>query len=155
MYFIIDFPQEQSGAGERQDSMRRMSVAIPLLIAALAVITMPVNARESKIESGIYANDMDLSGMTTQEAGDKIKAYVDSFGETEITLNAVDGGTIVTTASELGLKWGNEAILDEASNFGRDGDILQCYKELKDLEYKNKVYRVIFDFNKDKIRTLI
>lgn len=130
-------------------------MAIPLLIAAFAVITMPVNAKGNKIESGIYANDMDLSGMTTQEAKDKIEAYVDSFAEAEIILNAVNGGTIVTTAADLGLRWGNETILDEAANFGRDGDILQCYKELKDLEYQNKVYTVTFDFDKGKIRTLI
>ena len=135
--------------------MRRLSMAVPLLIAAFAVITMPVSAKENKIESGIYANDMDLSGMTTQEAKDKIEAYVDSFAEAEIILNAVDGGTIVTTAADLGLKWGNETILDEATNFGRDGDILQCYKELRDLEYQNKVYTVTFDFDKGKIRTLI
>jgi vancomycin resistance protein YoaR len=53
------------------------------------------------------------------------------------------------------LKWGNQEILDEAVSFGRDGDILQCYKELKDLEYKNKMYRVSFDFNQNKIKTLI
>lgn len=135
--------------------MRRLSMAIPLILTAVAVIAMPVNAKESKIESGIYADDIDLSGMTTREAGDKIKAYVDSFGDAQITLNAVDGGTIVATASDLGLKWGNESILDEVSNFGRDGDILQCYKELKDLEFSNKVYEVIFDFDKNKIRTLI
>ena len=135
--------------------MRKMLLAIPLLITALTVITMPVSAKESKIESGIYANDMDLSGMTTKEAGDKIKSYVNSFGGAEVILNAVDGGTIVTTASELGLRWGNEDILDGAANFGRDGDILQCYKELRDLEYKNKVYKVTFDFDKAKIRALI
>ena len=141
--------------GERLVVMRKLSMAVPLIIAAMAVISVPVSAKESKIESGIYANDMNLSGMTTQEAGDTIKAYVDSFGGAEITLNAVNGGVINTTAAELGLKWGNETILDEVANFGRDGDILQCYKELKDLEHSNKVYQVAFDFDKDKIRTII
>ena len=135
--------------------MKKISMAIPLMAAALTLITMPVNAQEKKIEAGIYAGDMDLSGMTTREAEDKIRAYVDSFGGTEITLNAVDGGTIVTTASELGLKWGNEGILYEAANFGRDGDILQCYKELRDLEYSNKVYDIVLDFDRSKIRSLI
>ena len=130
-------------------------MVIPFMAAALTFITMPVSAQEKKIEAGIYAGDMDLSGMTTKEAEDKIRAYVDSFGDAEITLNAVDGGTIVTTASELGLKWGNEGILYEAANFGRDGDILQCYKELRDLEYSNKVYDVVVDFDKSKIRSLI
>ncbi len=135
--------------------MKRLSMAGLLMIAAMTVSTLPVNAREDKFESGIYVDDMSLSGMTLQEAEDQIEAYVDSFGEAEITMNAVEGGTIVTTASELGLKWGNEAILKEAANFGRDGDILRCYKELKDLEYQNKVYHVKFDFDKNKIRTLI
>ena len=135
--------------------MKRLSMAGLLMITALTVSTLPVNAREDKFESGIYVDDMSLSGMTLQEAEDQIEVYVDSFGEAQITMNAVEGGTIVTTASELGLKWGNEAILKEAANFGRDGDILRCYKELKDLEYQNKVYHVKFDFDKNKIRTLI
>lgn len=135
--------------------MKRLSIAGLLMITALTAVTLPVNAREDKFESGIYVDDMSLSGMTMQEAEDQIKAYVDSFGEAEITMNAVEGGTIVTTASELGLKWGNESILKEAADFGRDGDILRCYKELKDLEYQNKVYHVKFDFDKNKIKTLI
>lgn len=130
-------------------------MAIPLIIAAMAVITMPVSAKEDKIESGIYAQDINLSGMTTTEAKGKIEEYVNSFGGAEIILNAIDGGTIVTTASDIGLKWGNSNVLDDAANFGRDGDILQCYKELKDLEHQNKVYPIYFDFDKNKIRTLI
>lgn len=130
-------------------------MAAVLAIAALSVVTMPVNAREDIIESGIYVNDMNLSGMTTQEAKGKIEEYIASFGDAQITLNAAEGGAIVATASELGLKWGNESILDEAANFGRDGDILRCYKELKDLEYKNKVYKVSFDFDRNKIKALI
>ena len=105
--------------------MKRVSRVIPLVIAAFMAVTMPVNAKEDKIESGIYVNDMNLSGMTVAEAKSMIEEYVNSFGSAEITLNAVEGGTIATTASELGLKWGNETILDEAANFGRDGDVIR------------------------------
>ncbi len=116
---------------------------------------MPVHAKGDKIESGIYVNDINLAGMTVDEARQAIESYVESYGDAQITLHAVDEGTIVTTAAELGLKWGNEEILEEAARFGRDGDILQCYKELKDLEYQNRIYEVGFDFDKNKIRTLI
>ena len=54
--------------------MRKMSMAIPLMIAVFAVIPMQADAKENIIQSGIYANDMDLSGMTTQEARDKVQA---------------------------------------------------------------------------------
>ena len=49
--------------GERLVFMRKLSMAIPVIIAVAAVMVMPVNARENKIESGIYADDIDLSGM--------------------------------------------------------------------------------------------
>lgn len=135
--------------------MRRLSMVFPAAMAAAMLMAMPVCAKESIIESGIYVNDINLSGKTAEEARDEIEAYVESFKDTEITLYAVEGAEIETTAADLGLAWGNEEILDEAVSFGRDGDILQCYKELKDLEYKNKVYRVSFDFDKNKIKTLI
>lgn len=135
--------------------MKRLSVVFPVVLAVMMAISMPVYAKEDKIQSGIYVNDMNLSGMTTDEARQMIESYVDSYGSAQVTLHAVDEGAIVTTASELGLKWGNEEILDEATSFGWDGDILRCYKELKDLEYQNKVYEVRFDFDKDKIRTFI
>lgn len=135
--------------------MKKLSVMFPVMLAAIMVSAMPVYAKGDRIESGIYVNDINLSGMTIEEARQTIEAYVDSYKDTEITLHAVDEGTIVATASELGLKWGNEEILEEAASFGRDGDILQCYKELKDLEYTNKIYEVGFDFDKSKIKTLI
>lgn len=135
--------------------MKKLSVALPVIMVVVMAAAMPVHAKGDKIESGIYVNDINLSGMTVEEARQTIEAYVDSYRDAEITLHAIDEGTIVTTASELGLKWGNEEILEEAASFGRNGDILQCYKELKDLEYKNKVYEVSFDFDKSKIETLI
>ena len=116
---------------------------------------MPVHAKGDKIESGIYANDMDLSGMTMEEARQTIESYVESYKDAQITMHVANEGAIVATASELGLKWGNEEILEEAANFGRDGDILRCYKELKDLEFNNKVYNIGFDFDKNKIKSLI
>lgn len=128
-------------------------------ITALAVgvlsMGMTVHAEEEKIESGIYAEQINLSGMTVSEAKSEVQAYVDSIGDMQITLHAVDDQAIVTTASEIGLKWANPEIIDEAVCLGKDGNIVQCYMALKDLEYHNKVYDVKFDFDKDKIRALI
>ena len=135
--------------------MKRVSFAVPAALVAAALIVMPVQARDEKIESGIYVEDIDLSGMTKDQARQAIEDYVAGFGGAQITLHVNDAGEIATTAAELGLRWGNDEILEEATNFGRDGDILSCYKELKDLEYKNKVYRVCFDFDKAKLRSMI
>lgn len=135
--------------------MKRVSFVVLAALAATVFVVMPVQAREEKIESGIYVEDIDLSGMTKSQARQEIEEYVAGFGDAQITLHVDEEGEIAATAAELGLKWGNDDILEEAVNFGRDGDILSCYRELKNLEYKNKVYRVSFDFDKEKIRSLI
>lgn len=135
--------------------MKRFSMVIPVALMAAAFIVMPVQAVEEKIESGIYVEDINLSGMTKSQARREIEDYVAGFGSAQITLHVDGEGAIETTAAEMGLKWSNDNILEEAAGFGRDGDILSCYKELKDLQYRNKVYRVRFDFDKAKIRSLI
>lgn len=135
--------------------MKKISVMIPMAFVAAVFFVTPVQAREQKIEAGIYIEDVDLSGLTRSEAEKRIEDYVADFGGAQITLHVEDEGTIDTTAADLGLKWGNQEILDEVVNFGRDGDILRCYKELRNLEHENKVYRTSFDFDKNKIRSLI
>lgn len=130
--------------------------AVAVLCISVLLAGMTVEAKEEeKIESGIYVNDINLSGMTVSEAKEKVQAYVDSFADAQITLRAIDEHTIVTTASEIGMRWGNPEIIEEAVCLGKDGNIVQCYKALKDLEYANKVYKVSFDFDKEKIKALI
>ncbi len=110
---------------------------------------------EEKIESGIFVNDINLAGMTVSEAKKAVQDYVDSFADTEITLHAEEGQVITVTASDCGLKWSNPEIIDEAASLGKDGNIVQCYKALKDLEYENKVYEVTYDFDKNAIKSLV
>lgn len=135
--------------------MKKLSVMVLTALVAAAFFVVPAQAKEEKIVTGIYVEDIDLSGLTETEAEAAIEDYVATFGDAQITLHAPEEGEIVTSAAELGLEWGNREILDEAVSFGRDGDILQCYKELRDLEYTNKVYEVSFDFDKNKIRSVI
>ncbi|MCM1262154.1 MAG: VanW family protein [Butyrivibrio sp.] len=138
--------------------MRRVGKCLAVISAVYVAIfsmSMTAYAKEEKIESGIYADGIELSGMTVSEAQDAIQDYVDSLADIEITLHAVDDKEIVTTPAEIGIEWGNPEIVDDAVSLGKDGNIVQCYKALKDLEYQNKVYRIEFDFDTDAIRTLI
>ena len=103
-----------------------------LLMASMTVLLtgIPVQAKEGVIQRGIRVGDIDLSDKSTEEAKKEIEEYVSSFGDVQITLHMEEEGTIVASAAELGLKWGNEEVLDEVASLGRDGDILRCYKEI-------------------------
>lgn len=133
---------------------RKFSFIFIFLVSVFAM-DMTASAKEETIGSGIYVNDISLSGMTAAEAKNAVQTYVDSYGDTQVTLHVGEGQDIATTASELGLKWSNPEIIKEAEDLGQDGNIVQRYKALKDLEYTNKIYNVAVDFDKTKIRTLI
>lgn len=142
-----------------KSSWKRLIATIALCGGVcISGITLNVDAKEKandKIEAGIYADDINLEGMTASEAKKEVQAYVDSFADTEIVMHAIDDETITVTASELGLKWKNKEIIDEAASLGKKGNIVQCYKALKDLQRSNKIYDVEFDFDKNKIKSFI
>lgn len=110
---------------------------------------------DSVICEGVYAEDIHLSGMTVSEAESAINAYVESFGNTEITLQAGENHTVTVTAAELGLSWGNPEILNEAAGFGRKGNIVKRYMEMTDLSHENQIYDITFSFDRRLLRTLI
>lgn len=107
------------------------------------------------IHKGVYAGDIDLSDLTTDEAVSKINAYVNTLKDADIELKAVDDAAISVKAGELGLKWANDEIVKEATDLGKAGNIVQRYKELKDLEHQKKVYDIEFTFDENKIKSVI
>ena len=133
---------------------KRLSFIL-MFVLGVFVMDMTAYAREEIIGSGIYVDNIDLSGMTAAEAKNAVQAYVDSCKNMQITLHAGEGQDIVTTGEELGLKWNNPSIVEEAISLGKDGNIVQRYKALKDLEHSNKIYQVSVDLDKSKIRALI
>lgn len=114
------------------------------------------NARSQEVIcEGVYAEDIDLSGMTVEEAEDAINEYVESFAASEITLVAGENHTVTVTAADLGLSWANPEILTEAAGFGKKGNVVKRYMEMTDLSHENVVYDIAISFDRRKIRTLI
>ncbi|MCR5302701.1 MAG: VanW family protein [Lachnospiraceae bacterium] len=101
------------------------------------------------IMNGIYVDDIDLSGKTYDEAVNLITDKVDAMSEAVITLNSIGENSTKVTAAELGLKWDEKDVVADALYVGRDGSIVDRYKQRKDLEHEKKVYplRVVFDRN--------
>lgn len=122
----------------------------------LGIPNMEADAKAAgTIHTGVYADGIDLSGMTTAEAERAIKDYVESLEEEEITFLAAEDNPVTVTAGELGLQWKNKEIVQEAILLGTEGNIVQRYKALADLARENKVYDITFSVDKETVRTLI
>lgn len=107
------------------------------------------------IKNGVYADHIDLSGMSAMEAEQAINAYIDSLKGVEITLVAPGGTAVVVTAGELGITWGNPGLVTEALEVGLRGNVIERYKALKDLERENLVLPIRITFNLQTISDIL
>lgn len=140
--------------------MKKFIIKLTLFMGLAAMLFLyPATATEAKgkdtIKNGIYAGDISLAGMNSKEAEAAIEEYIKSLTDKEIILIAADNQQVVVTAGELGISWSNHDILEEAVMLGTQGNIVQRYKELKDLEYENKVYPIELDFDIRAIDTIL
>ncbi|HKM35209.1 MAG TPA: VanW family protein [Lachnospiraceae bacterium] len=140
--------------------MKKMMKNLVVLLGFVAVLSLyPFTEIQAKntdtIKPGIYAQDISLEGMNAEEAKAAIQAYVDALSPIEIVLLAADNNEVTCTAGDFGVSWSNPEIVQEASTLGRQGNIVQRYKALKDLEHENKVYPIELDFDITAINTIL
>ena len=129
--------------------------AVALLACFLIWGTGALAAVEATIKNGVYADGINLSGMTTEEADAAVKAYVEDLGHVEITLDAAGGNEVKVNCSELGMYWKNPQIIEEAMELGKGGNVIQRYKALKDLEHDNHVFKVELGYNVEAINQVL
>lgn len=112
-------------------------------------------ATEETIKTGVCAGELDLSGKTVEEARAVIEHYVSELNDTELTLVAGGGNTVVVTAGELGVSWANTELPEEAFAVGRTGNVIERYKLLKDLEQESQSLPVKLDFDVEAINAVL
>lgn len=121
------------------------------LIAVMALTMlfgMTVQAKEADtIKTGVYAGSIDLSGKNENQATAAVEAYVESLQDVEIILEAANDGEVTVTPGELGITWSNRDMIDQAMKLGTQGNIIERYKALKDLEHENYVFQIEFSFD--------
>ena len=116
----------------------------------------PVDAADSKtIASGVYIGSLDVSGMTVDEAGQAVSSFVESQKNSEITLTVGEDKNLTIFGSDLGITWENTDVVNEAYALGHQGNIIQRYKALKDLEKSNHVFEIEYGFDDEALAAII
>lgn len=114
-----------------------MTGAAAAVLAAGLLLAPAKDAAAGTLPSGFTVGGFELTGLTREEAEQKIEEYVESMSSQEIILT-IDGNEIRTTAKELGFSWTNQEEIEEAQNLYAGGNLLDRYLNLKALE-KNPV----------------
>ena len=119
-------------------------------------VGMFVQAQEEQIiKAGIYIGDIDVGGMTQEEAVAAVEEYVESMKPTVITLEAANDGEVQVTAGDLGLTWENREVAAEAASIGQVGNVITRYKLMKDLQHDNIHYDLEFSFDINAINQVL
>lgn len=128
------------------------------VLAAVCMLMSGMTAQaeeKATVKPGVYADSVNLSGLTEDEAEAAIEAYVDNLKSVEITLLAADNHEVVVTAEDLGVSWSNREIVGEALELGAHGNVIQRYKALKDLEHENYVFDIKLQFDVEAINNIL
>ena len=141
--------------------MKKWKVALAAVLAAgICAFALQAGAvakgnGDAYIQNGIFIGDIDVSGMSMEEATAAVQGYVDGLRQVPITLNAVGGNQVTVTAGDMGIQWKNQNVLEEAFSLGKQGNIIRRYKELKDLEKNTHKYDLEFTFDQAALQTVL
>ena len=133
---------------------------IPLFAVFVSLLFlggMEADAASGKdtIENNVFIGEVDVSGMTEQEAVSAVNEYVSSLKDSVITLNAMNNNQLSVSVGDFNISWSNEEVVEEALSIGKVGNIVQRYKALKDLEYEKEVLPITYDFDKEAISKIV
>ena len=106
------------------------------------------------IYSGVYLDDVYVGGLTKSEAIDEYSAYIRGIDRLKLTFTTANG-SFSTTFKDIGIDVSAEDAVDVALGYGRIGNILCRYKEIKGLEQDNAILVPEKTFSESKLREFI
>lgn len=127
---------------------------IGLCVWALAFLpTVPAYA-ESRIPEGVYADEVNLGGLTREEANQAIEDYIQTLSNHKITLNMGEDKAD-TTAGNLGIFWSNQEAVEETLTEYQGGNLIKRYMNSVDLKANPKTIEVEISVDGGKVKEFI
>ncbi len=146
--------------------MKRKIVAAAVLCACLCAVqinqqTVAADETEtvSVIYDGVSIGPVKIGGLTREEAKKAVSDYIAQISGTNLTL-CLEGVThaekqLVVSAADLGLKWANPDVIEEAMGLGDAGNVVRRYKAKKDIENNEIVFELEFAVDENKLREIL
>ena len=111
-----------------------------MMFLAAVLVSVWLGTTETKAEenttilNGISIGNVDVSGMNSEEAMDAVKTYMAGCMNDEITFH-INGNAFSAEVSDFDYRWANQDVIDQALNYGKEGNIVNRYKKKCDLEH--------------------
>lgn len=107
-----------------------------------------------KICEGIYVEDVSLGGLTEEEAIEKVDGFVQEKKDARVNL-LVGEDVVETTLGELGCEGEESDFLTEAMSYGKSGNLIACYKQMKDAQEEPVRFDMQFSVDQETISDFV
>lgn len=127
-----------------------------LLVLTVAFTTVMAKTQidDNVICNGVFVNDIDVSGMTKEQAEDAVSQHIENLKTKEVTI-FVDEHKVKTNLGELGYVCDVKDSIEEAVSLGKTGNFIKRYKEIKDLENEKKVLPLEVTVDEGKVQKVV
>ena len=133
----------------------RSFVICSVLAAAFSLTAFGAEKKDAVIKEGVFAGQVELSGMTEAEAMAAVEDHVNELKNISLELICVSGNSVSVPVSDFDVSWENTEIIREAAELGRSGNVIRRFKDLSDLKKHKKVFELILSADEDKIRQAV
>jgi vancomycin resistance protein YoaR len=110
--------------------------------------------KDNQICKGVFIDEVDVSGMTKEEAKEAVDNFVEGLRGKGVAIR-VGEDIVYTTLGDLGYTYEPNDNIDQALALGKTGNLIKRYKDLKDIEYGNKVYPLTYTLDDTKLKELV
>ena len=124
---------------------------VGLGVSTVCRVVMAEDKDKQTIHAGVYLDGVYVGGLTKEEAMEEYDKYIDGVEDLDVTFTTVQG-SYSTTLGEIGVSVSVEDAVDKAYNYGRQGNILSRYKEIKALEEENVVLVPTKEFDVEELK---
>lgn len=139
-----------------------LCVLLPVLAAGIISVGLMgafkaygIGINNNTILDGVYAENIPLGGYTKEEAKVAIDLCAEELANRSIVLYTVNDEEVPITPAEVGFRWSNPEIVDQAVALGHSGNVVQRYKAKKDLGYTNQIYKINYSVDHEKVLQLL
>jgi vancomycin resistance protein YoaR len=138
---------------------RRMTYYYTVIVLSISFVLFGkafyAYAAENKtITKGVFIDEVDVSGMTTEEAEEAVDEFVNELRKKELIIR-VDENSVTTTLGDLGYSYKLNNVIEQALELGTTGNLIKRYKDLKDVAYEGITYPLEFYLDEYSVRELV
>lgn len=126
-----------------------------VLVCIFSTVFAFLNIGSTKIICGIYINGINVSGLTTKEANEKISNELSKYLNTPLTLTYQDYSTTLLPSQEIDASYNISSAVEEAYSIARSDNIFKNNFEIIFTYMRHKEIYLDLQYNQEKLDYII